>query len=102
MYHWHFTPVSIYDGDNNVKKYTVTFGPFLGGLRNGIYGLYILNHGILMRKNHKYIEWIKDNYPEYSYLTTSEYDTVEIINIYRKEMNKYWDEIKKVYLEDPI
>ena len=55
-----------------------------------------------MRKNPKYIEWINENYPEYSYLTTSDYDTPEIIDIYKKEMNKYWQEIKKVYFEDPI
>ena len=25
VYHWHFTSVSIYNGDNNIKKYTVTY-----------------------------------------------------------------------------
>ena len=57
---------------------------------------------ITSKNTQSHIEWIKENYPEYSYLTTSEYDTVEIIDIYRREMNKYWEEIKKVYLEDPI
>ena len=92
----------------NLKIYPVTFGPFLGGIANAyikssICDDFCANHGLLVRKNPNIHEWIKEFYPEYINSDYLDQDSKITMDIYRRENNKYWEEIKTNYLNsNPI
>jgi hypothetical protein len=91
-YHWHFSTSA-----ENVEGciYKVKFGPFLGGT-------FLANHDLLVNLNPEIHQWIKEFYPEY---TNSDYindnNNYVVLDIYDKENNKYWEEIKSAYLANP-
>ena len=113
-YHWHF--LSEYQVETSIEKikeklYPVTFGPFVGGIANaytfplgtitnGNYGEYIASHQVLVRRNPNIHEWIKDFYPEYINSEYLDQDSKITMDIYTRENNKYWEEIKTNYLND--
>lgn len=116
-YHWHF--LSEYQVETSIEKikeklYPVTFGPFVGGIANAytfpmgtiiksnICNDFCANHGLLVRKNPNIHEWIKDFYPEYINSDYLDQDSKITMDIYRRENDKYWEEIKTNYLSNPI
>jgi hypothetical protein len=105
-YHWHF--VSKYYIQTSTEKikeklYPVTFGPFLGGIiKSKICDDFCANHGLLVRKNSNIHEWIKEFYPEYINSDYLDQDSKITMDIYRRENDKYWEEIKTNYLSNPI
>jgi hypothetical protein len=112
-YHWHF--LSDYQVETSIEKiqgklYPVTFGPFVGGIANaytfplgtitnGNYGEYIASHQVLVRRNPNIHEWIKEFYPEYINSDYLDQDSEITMDIYRRENDKYWEEIKTNYLK---
>jgi len=100
-YHWHF--LSDYQVETSIEKikeklYPVTFGPFLGSITNDNYGEYIASHQVLVRRNPNIHEWIKEFYPEYINSNYLDQDSKITMDIYRRENDKYWEEIKTNYL----
>lgn len=100
-YHWHF--LSDYQVENSIEKikeklYPVKFGPFVGGITNGNYGEYIASHQVLVRRNPNIYDWIKEFYPEYINSDYLDQDSKITMDIYRRENDKYWEEIKTNYL----
>jgi hypothetical protein len=103
-YHWHF--LSDYQVETSIEKikeklYPVTFGPFLGGIvKSNICNDFCANHGLLVRKNPNIHEWIKEFYPEYINSDYLDQDSKITMDIYRRENNKYWEEVKTNYLSN--
>ena len=103
-YHWHF--LSEYQVETSIEKitqklYPITFGPFLGGIiKSKTCDDFCANHGLLISKNSNIHEWIKEFYPEYINSDYLDQDSKITMDIYRRENNKYWEEVKTNYLSN--
>jgi hypothetical protein len=93
--HWHFLRTV----PEKTPYYKARFGPFLHGIyESDCWGKHVFSFNLILDCNKEtFLSWISNNYPEYAYLTLSdwegkcrEWNDPIVVDLFEKETTKYW------------